>query len=73
MKYAYINRMTTGNKYDALCAYDHDIESIAEFATSVYGMKDSVLGDVTYYFFGDDDIDSWIHDNIDDEWYHENV
>lgn len=73
MKYLYIERMTTGDKYNALIGYCPDIESIAEFATSVYGMRDHVLGDVTYYFFGEDDIDSWIHDNIDDEWYYENV
>lgn len=74
MKYQYINRMTTSDKYDALCSFDgYDIELVSEFATSVYGMKDSTLGDITYYFFGDDDIDSWIHDNIDDEWYHENI
>lgn len=73
MKYAYIKRMTTNDKYDALIAYEPDIEPIAEFATSVYGINDNVLGDITYYFFGEDDIDEWIHDSIDDEWYHENV
>lgn len=73
MKYAYINRMTTSDKYNALCTYAYDVEAVAEFATSVYGMNDSVLGDITYYFFGEDDIDTWIHDNVDDEWYKENV
>ena len=64
MTYDEIDNMDTTEKYETLINFSDDINEIAEFATSIYGMNDDTLSNITYYFFGVDGIDEWIHDYV---------
>lgn len=55
--------MTIFDKYDFMVNLFNDNESaILDFAVDIYGLNDETLGNVTYYLYGIDDIDSWIED-----------
>lgn len=53
--------MTIFDKYDFMVnLFNNDEFAILDFAVDIYGLNDETLGNVAYYLYGIDDIDSWI-------------
>lgn len=58
------NDMTIFDAFDYLCnELTYEQQSILDFAVSEYGMNDETLGNITYYFYGIDDVYEFIENN----------
>ena len=59
-----LSDFTTYEMYDYMLNHLSNKEiDILNFAVSVYGLNDETLSNVTYYYYGEDDVMQWIIDS----------